>query len=178
MPCGGGVDSSLLGAYLKKRGHKVVYWCINQPDAPRTEREWMDPLSKAMGIPCVYADLAKQDFIENLVETICSTQQPLTGPNAVGGVFARKMALAEGYQHYVSGEFCDTIFGGLSPNVMVADQVYPAAFAATLSNPHAADQGLDGGRVLVCRFDAGRHLRRRREGWLWTPACCRKTRGT
>ena len=116
VPCGGGVDSSLLGAYLKKRGHKVVYWCINQPDAPRTEREWMDPLSKAMGIPCVYADLAKQDFIENLVETICSTQQPLTGPNAVGGVFARKMALAEGYQHYVSGEFCDTIFGGLSPN--------------------------------------------------------------
>ncbi|MGB1262274.1 MAG: asparagine synthase-related protein [Cognaticolwellia sp.] len=115
VPCGGGVDSSFLGAYLAQRGQDVTFWCINQPDAPVSEDEWMKPLSKQLNIPCEYANLNKQVFLENLLERMFQAQQPMTGPNAVGGIYARKLALEAGDKVFISGEGADTVFGGLSP---------------------------------------------------------------
>jgi asparagine synthetase B (glutamine-hydrolysing) len=115
VPCGGGVDSSFLGAYLAQRGQKVTYWCINQPAAPVSEDEWMKPLSQQLNIPCEYANLNKPIFLENLLARIEQSQQPLTGPNLVGGIYARKLALDAGDKVFISGEGADTVFGGLSP---------------------------------------------------------------
>ena len=115
VPCGGGVDSSFLGAYLAQRGQKVTFWCINQPEAPVSEDEWMKPLSKQLNIPCKYANLDKPIFLENLLARIEQSHQPLTGPNSVGGIYARKLALAAGDKVFISGEGADTVFGGLSP---------------------------------------------------------------
>ena len=115
VPCGGGVDSSFLGAYLAQRGQDVTFWCINQPEAPVSEDEWMKPLSKQLNIPCEYANLNKQVFLENLLDRMIQTHQPMTGPNAVGGIYARKLALEAGDKIFISGEGADTVFGGLSP---------------------------------------------------------------
>ncbi len=115
VPCGGGVDSSFLGAYLARRGQDVTFWCINQPDAPVSEDEWMKPLSKQLNIPCEYANLNKKVFLENLLDRMFQAQQPMTGPNAVGGIYARKLALEAGDKVFISGEGADTVFGGLSP---------------------------------------------------------------
>lgn len=115
VPCGGGVDSSFLGAYLAQRGQKVTFWCINQPDAPVSEDEWMKPLSKQLNIPCEYANLNKQVFLENLLDRMEQSHQPMTGPNSVGGIYARKLALEAGDKVFISGEGADTVFGGLSP---------------------------------------------------------------
>jgi len=115
VPCGGGVDSSLLGAYLAARGQKVTFWCINQPEAPVSEEEWMRPLSKKLNIPCEYANLNKELFLTNFIERLALSQQPMTGPNAVGGILARKLALDAGDKIFISGEGADTAFGGLSP---------------------------------------------------------------
>jgi asparagine synthase (glutamine-hydrolysing) len=115
VPCGGGVDSSFLGAYLAQRGQDVTFWCINQPDAPVSEDEWMKPLSEQLNIPCEYANLNKQVFLENLLDRMVQSHQPMTGPNSVGGIYARKLALAAGDKVFISGEGADTVFGGLSP---------------------------------------------------------------
>lgn len=115
VPCGGGVDSSFLGAYLAQRGQNVTFWCINQPDAPVSEDEWMKPLSKQLNIPCEYANLNKKVFLENLLDRMFQSHQPMTGPNAVGGIYARKLALDAGDKVFISGEGADTVFGGLSP---------------------------------------------------------------
>jgi asparagine synthetase B (glutamine-hydrolysing) len=115
VPCGGGVDSSFLGAYLAQRGQDVTFWCINQPDAPVSEDEWMKPLSKQLNIPCEYANLNKQVFLENLLDRMVQSHHPMTGPNSVGGIYARKLALAAGDKVFISGEGADTVFGGLSP---------------------------------------------------------------
>ena len=115
VPCGGGVDSSLLGAYLAARGQKVTFWCINQPEASVREEEWMGPLSKKLAIPCEYANLNKELFLTSLIQRLKLSHQPLTGPNEVGGILARKMALTAGDKVFISGEGADTVFGGLSP---------------------------------------------------------------
>ena len=115
VPCGGGVDSSFLGAYLAQRGQDVTFWCINQPDAPVSEDEWMKPLSKQLKIPCEYANLNKQVFLNNLLDRMEQSHQPMTGPNSVGGIYARKLALEAGDKVFISGEGADTVFGGLSP---------------------------------------------------------------
>lgn len=112
VPCGGGVDSSLLGAYLAKKGHKVTFWCINQPDAPRSEEEWMRPLSSDLGIPCEYANLYKENFLQTLIDHLSVSSHPLRGPNSVGGILLAKLCLNEGLQYFISGEGCDLIFGG------------------------------------------------------------------
>ena len=115
VPCGGGVDSSFLGAYLAQRGQDVTFWCINQPEAPVSEDEWMKPLSKQLNIPCEYANLNKTVFLDNLLDRMIQAHQPMTGPNAVGGIYARKLALEAGDKVFISGEGADTVFGGLSP---------------------------------------------------------------
>jgi len=115
VPCGGGVDSSFLGAYLAQRGQDVTFWCINQPDAPVSEDEWMKPLSKQLNIPCEYANLNKQVFLDNFLDRMEQSHQPMTGPNSVGGIYARKLALEAGDKVFISGEGADTVFGGLSP---------------------------------------------------------------
>ena len=115
VPCGGGVDSSFLGAYLAKRGQNVTFWCINQPDAPISEDEWMKPLSKQLNIPCEYANLNKKVFLEILVDQLSLGHQPMTGPNAVGGYLCRKLAREVGDKVFITGEGADTVFGGLSP---------------------------------------------------------------
>ena len=51
VPCGGGVDSSLLGAYLARRDHKVTFWSINQPEADRREADWLEPILASHGYP-------------------------------------------------------------------------------------------------------------------------------
>jgi hypothetical protein len=92
----------------------VTFWCINQPEAPVSEYEWMKLLSKQLNISCEYANLSKPIFLENLLARIEKGHQPLTGPNSEGGIYARKLALAAGDKAFISGQAADTVFGGLS----------------------------------------------------------------
>jgi asparagine synthase (glutamine-hydrolysing) len=113
VPCGGGVDSSYLGAHLKHVAKDVAYWCINQPEAERREQDWMEPLSRALGIRCEYVHMTRSDFLTQLVATLDRVQQPLMGPNAVPGYLMRTKALQTGTEAFVSGELADTLLGGL-----------------------------------------------------------------
>jgi asparagine synthase (glutamine-hydrolysing) len=113
VPCGGGVDSSYLGAHLKHLAKDVAYWCINQPEAERREQEWMEPLSKALGIRCEYVHMTRSEFLTQLVATLERVQQPLMGPNAVAGYLMRTKARQDGTEAFVSGELADTLLGGL-----------------------------------------------------------------
>jgi asparagine synthase (glutamine-hydrolysing) len=113
VPCGGGVDSSYLGAHLKHLARDVAYWCINQPEAERREQDWMEPLSRALGIRCEYVHMTRTEFLTQLVATLDRVQQPLMGPNAVAGYLMRTKALQTGTEAFVSGELADTLLGGL-----------------------------------------------------------------
>ena len=145
VPCGGGVDSSFLGAYLAQRGQKVTYWCINQPEAPVSEDKWMKPLSQQLNIPCEYANLNKTVFLENLLDTMIQSPQPMTGPNAVGGFYARKLALAAGDKVFITGEGADTVFGGLSPFSRLSPMVRIIRMLSTL--PKRIRMQLDRGLI-------------------------------
>jgi asparagine synthetase B (glutamine-hydrolysing) len=115
VPCGGGVDSSFLACYAaRERQAKTPVWCINQPDAKLRESDWMDPFSRDHGFTCTYSDVNRESFIKYLLESLAHSEQPLPGPNFVGGKILGKRAQSEGVEYLLSGELCDTVFGGLS----------------------------------------------------------------
>jgi asparagine synthetase B (glutamine-hydrolysing) len=113
VPGGGGVDSSVLAAFLAARGQKVTFWCINQPEAPVQEAQWMESLSRQLGIPVTYAQINRAVFLESLVEMIDRAHQPAVGPNFVGGYVVRRLGHEKGEQDFVLGQSCDTLLGGL-----------------------------------------------------------------
>ncbi len=114
VPGGGGVDSSLLGAYLARQGTSVTFYSMNQPEAARREAEWIEPLTKALRVPCELVNIHRETFIRTLVSALKTSQHPLMGPNTVGGVLVQQQARERGEGEFVSGELCDTLFGGLS----------------------------------------------------------------
>jgi asparagine synthetase B (glutamine-hydrolysing) len=111
---GGGVDSSLLGAYLKRQKRDVQFRCVNKPEAARREEDWMRPLCRKLDIPCEYSHLTRDRFLSGLIEMLVRSGQPLVGPNFVGTYILRKESVASGLMHYVVGEGCDASFGGWS----------------------------------------------------------------
>lgn len=113
VPCGGGVDSSLLGAYFAARSPRTTLWCINQPTARITEKAWTQPLADRLGIRCEYVNLDRESFLTALLDMISKGGQPLSGPNMCGGWLLTRQALEDGESHFVFGELCDTVFGGL-----------------------------------------------------------------
>lgn len=114
VPCGGGVDSSLLGAYLRTGGQQVTFRCINQPEAPLREADWTEPLSRKLGIPCAYTQLTREVFLRNLIDSHWRSGRTVAGPNFAGGYALRVQGREEGEREFIYGQFCDTLFGGLS----------------------------------------------------------------
>ncbi len=115
VPCGGGVDSSYLACYFaRSRQQKTTVWCINQPGAKFRESDWMEPFSREHGIECKYANVQRENFLRTLLEMLNHSQQPLPGPNYVGGRILGSLAKDSGVEYLLSGELCDTVFGGLS----------------------------------------------------------------
>ncbi len=114
VPCGGGVDSSLLGAYLKRTRAGLRFFTVNKTDATHQESEWMDSLSGRLQIPCEYVNVSRQSFFHSYFDFLASSQQPAIGPNLVAHRLLRKQALEHGQSQFVTGELCDTVFGGLS----------------------------------------------------------------
>jgi asparagine synthetase B (glutamine-hydrolysing) len=114
VPCGGGVDSSLLGAYLKRKRAGLTFFTVNKTDAARQERVWMDALSARLQIPCEYVNVSRANFLAAYFQFLVSAEQPAIGPNLVAHHLLRQQALERGYRQFVTGELCDTVFGGLS----------------------------------------------------------------
>ena len=114
VPCGGGVDSSLLGAYLAARAQAVTFWCIDQPEAPLREAHWMEPLARQLSVPCEYAHVTRDVFLRDLLDSLWHAHQPAIGPNFMGGYALRRLARERGEKDFLMGELCDTLFGGLS----------------------------------------------------------------
>ena len=115
VPCGGGVDSSFLAVYIgARRNGETDVWCINQPDAPMKESDWMEPFSRKHSLRCRYANVTRETFLRSYLAMLQRSHQPLPGPNYVGGQILCDMARADGVEYIMSGELCDTVFGGLS----------------------------------------------------------------
>ena len=73
----------------------------------------MEPLNRSHGFECKYANVNRELFLRNLLESVNHSHQPLPGPNFVGGKILGKLARLEGIEFLLSGELCDTVFGGL-----------------------------------------------------------------
>jgi asparagine synthetase B (glutamine-hydrolysing) len=114
VPCGGGVDSSLLGAYLKRTRGQLHFFTVNKTDADRQEAEWMQSLSRGLQIPCEYVNVTRENFFSAYFEFLALSEQPAIGANLVSHRILRRKAWDMGERHFVSGELCDTVFGGLS----------------------------------------------------------------
>jgi asparagine synthase (glutamine-hydrolysing) len=113
IPCGGGVDSSLLGAYLSRKQSPLGFYTVNKPDADRQESEWMESIAHRIGVPCVYVNVGRENFFEAYFDFLSLTEQPAIGPNLVAHRILRRRAFEQGERDFVSGELCDTVFGGL-----------------------------------------------------------------
>jgi asparagine synthase (glutamine-hydrolysing) len=113
---GGGVDSSVLIALTAQSHPGLSVWSINHPDLNPSESVWVEPLTSRFGAQSRFADIERENFLVNLVDVAVRSAQPLVGPNFIGGAILRQKALSLGSpdQHFINGELCDTIFGGLS----------------------------------------------------------------
>lgn len=113
---GGGVDSSVLTALATHLRSDVVSWSINHPDLSPSEASWVRPLAARLQVQARFADVTRPLFIESLVDVMTRAGQPLIGPNFIGGAILRQQALMTSTDelHFLNGELCDTIFGGLS----------------------------------------------------------------
>jgi hypothetical protein len=69
---------------------------------------------RGLNVTCTYVNVTREAFLAKLVEKMSRSHQPLTGPNSVGGELLRDAAVRSGVSTLVSGELCDTVFGGLS----------------------------------------------------------------
>jgi len=122
VPCGGGVDSSLLGAYLTRTpagSHaqtpsRVRFFTINKADTRPHESEWMDPLAARLKIQVEYVNVTRESFIHSYFDFLEGSQQPAIGANLIPHRLLRRKALEQGETRFVTGELCDTVFGGMS----------------------------------------------------------------
>jgi asparagine synthase (glutamine-hydrolysing) len=119
-PCvvqgGGGVDSSVLMALTAGRNKDIPVWSINHPDLQPCEEEWMKTLWRKYTVTSRFANVTRDNFLETLLQMLVNSCQPLIGPNFVGGAVMRQAAVRENSAdlHFINGELCDTLFGGLS----------------------------------------------------------------
>lgn len=122
VPCGGGVDSSVLGAWLARDSggvhpppqRRVRFFTVNKVDNRHQESEWMDPLAARLRIPVEYVNVTRESFFHSYFEFLATSQQPAIGPNLISHRILRQKALEQGESQFVTGELCDTVFGGLS----------------------------------------------------------------
>ena len=74
----------------------------------------MDSLARQLEVPCEYIHVNRENFFQTYLEFLGTTEQPAIGPNLVAHRILRRKTFESGERTFVSGELCDTVFGGLS----------------------------------------------------------------
>jgi asparagine synthetase B (glutamine-hydrolysing) len=90
------------------------FFTVNKTETDRQELTWMKSLSQDLQIPCEYVDVTRENFFHSFFDFLNTTEQPAIGPNLVSHRILRRKAWEMNQGHFVTGEFCDIAFGGLS----------------------------------------------------------------
>lgn len=110
---GGGLDSSLLGALLSKKGHRLDVFCRNFMSGGFEEKQKAQRYAEVFNAALYSADIQEDSYVEGLVQFYKNLRFPLIHPNTFASLFISRVANEKGVSHLLIGAGADLLFGGL-----------------------------------------------------------------
>lgn len=113
--CSGGVDSSLVTALALRHSRDTSIYNVSIADSQElSEERYARAVARHLDVAINYHHLDRDNFLENLVDTIFHADFPIYNLNAVAVYQICRVAREQGVKVLLAGEGGDELFGGYS----------------------------------------------------------------
>ena len=121
----GGLDSSLVAAFVKQLHHGDVHTIsIHFGDAYANELEWSSAVAEHLGTKHHVLEISEQTIQERTADVMGMLDDPIGDPLTTPNLMMFEKAASLGLGHIFNGEGGDPTFGGPKNVPMVLHQVY------------------------------------------------------
>jgi len=121
----GGLDSSLVAAFVKQLHHGDVHTIsIHFGDAYANELEWSSAVAEHLGTKHHVLEISEQMIQERTADVMGMLDDPIGDPLTTPNLMMFEKAASLGLRHIFNGEGGDPTFGGPKNVPMVLHQVY------------------------------------------------------
>jgi len=108
----GGLDSSIIGAVASERNPDIRSFSIGFDGANFCESQISSQTAKELGISNHLMTYKQSDICDELIETVCATELPISTPQPIGMRMLSRTMRDAGVTSVMTGEGADEMFGG------------------------------------------------------------------